>query len=506
MAAPVLPTTRVVETHVSTLLFLDGLVYKRKKALDLGFVDFRDRASRRRACQEEVRLNRRLSPDVYLGVAEVLGVDGAPCESLVVMREMPPQTRLASLVADGHDVQAPLEVIASLLARLHGKSPAPDRLRSVATASGLLDLWEQGTRASRQLTHILDAGVTERIGLLARSWLVGRESLLLSRQHRVVDGHGDLLADDVFLLPDGPRILDCLEFDERLRICDGLSDAAFLAMDLERLGAPALARQFLDAYRRDARDLAPAGLEDHYLAYRAHVRSKVTALRAVQQGAPEIPQQARDLAALSLAHLERAHVRLVVVGGLPGSGKTTLARELAAQRPWLSLSSDEVRATLQVSQDRAGFAEGKYSAEATARTYKALFARAQAALAEGVSVVLDASFIDPHQRAQARVIARQSGASLTEVHCTVEPALAEARIKTRAPGPSDATPTVRRLMAAREASWPEATQVDTASVNAEALLAALSLVGPLDDTRLVGPPASQRRTYPPTEAPGLPKG
>src|SRR5207248_5092618 len=158
----------------------------------------------------------------------------------------------------------------------------------------------------------------------------------------VRDGHGDLQAEDIFCLDDGPRILDCIEFDDRLRHVDVLADVAFLAMDLERLGAPEAAATFLARYREFARESYPPSLAHHYIAARAHVRCKVACLRH-RQGDDGGADAARGLLDLTARHLEAARVRLVLVGGLPGTGKSTVAAALADATGWVVLRSDEVR-------------------------------------------------------------------------------------------------------------------------------------------------------------------
>jgi predicted kinase len=267
------------------------------------------------------------------------------------------------------------------------------------------------------------------------------------------------------VLQDGPRILDCLEFDERLRISDGLADAAFLAMDLERLGAPMAARRFLEDYEHASGDDPPRSLEDHYIAYRAHVRCKVSCIRARQQPGPGVEALARDLAGLALRHLQRARVRLVLVGGLPGSGKSTVAERLATERGWLHLSSDLVRKELAGvppgTHREEAFRAGLYSPDSTERTYRELLTRAQQALQAGRSVLLDASFTDGRWRQQARDLAARTASDLVELHCAAPPDLADHRITVRTGSASDATPAVRRQLALAADPWPEAGTVDT---------------------------------------------
>ena len=160
-----------------------------------------------------------------------------------------------------------------------------------------------------------------------------------------MDGHGDLIADDIFCLDDGPRILDCLDFDDRLRWLDGLDDAAFLGMDLERLGGPALAEEFMAAYADYSGDPAPASLPHHYVAYRAFVRLKIACLRAAQ-GDPAAGFEARQLAEVALRHLRAGAVTLVLAGGLPGTGKSALAGAVAGRLGFTVLNSDRIRKEL----------------------------------------------------------------------------------------------------------------------------------------------------------------
>jgi hypothetical protein len=227
--------------------------------------------------------------------------------------------------------------------------------------------------------------VADAVERLAHRYLDGRSRLFERRiaEGHIRDGHGDLLADDVFCLDDGPRILDCLEFDDRLRYGDVLLDVAFLAMDLECLGAPDLARRFLDWYTEFSGRPFPASLASHYVAYRAHVRAKVACLRH-DQGVEDAADEARCLLDLAHRHLEEAAVRLVLVGGLPGTGKSTLARGLADARGWAVLRSDEVRKELTglpaAVPASSAWGEGLYRPEMTAATYAELLRRASAAL------------------------------------------------------------------------------------------------------------------------------
>lgn len=476
-------TGHLVETHTATLRFDGGLVRKRKKPLDLGFLDFRTVEARERACAEEVRLNRRLAPDVYLGTEPVVDERGRVVDHEVVMRALPGDRSLTALVRRGEDVTRALEAVARQLAALHVRSPATPEQHELGSAGWQRRLWDAGLDALRAHEDVVPAQEREATRALAHAWLEGRGPLLASRLEagRLVDGHGDLQADDVFVLDDGPRVLDCLEFDPRLRVMDGVADACFLVMDLERLGAPQAAATFLDAYLAAAVDAVPPSFVHHHIAYRAHVRSKVACVRAAQSPSTELVQQARDLSALALRHLRLGTVRLVVVGGLPGSGKTTVATSLARAQAAVHLSSDLVRKYLVGLPPEAGAGgapgSGLYDEAATARTYDALLAEAATMLGHGRTVVLDATFSDDRWRDAARELARRTSAEVLELRCTLDEGLADARLRTRVGGPSDATPAVRRWLAERAAPWPEALDLDTAGPLEETLARAGALVG-----------------------------
>ena len=475
----------VAETHSAVVVFLGDRAYKVRKRVDLGFLDFRTREAREEASHREVVLNRRLTPDVYLGVADVLGVDGTPCDHLVVMRRMPADRRLSHLVRTGEDVDGHLWRLAHQIAAFHARAERSAAADRAAGRDALAGRWARNTAEMLALTGTcLDADAVRDLDRRAQRYLAGRAPLFEARiaGGRACDGHGDLLADDIFCLDDGPRVLDCLDFNTDLRLDDALADVAFLAMDLERLGRPDLGARFLTAYREHADDVWPASLAHHHVAYRAQVRAKVMAIRAAQGGAGAA-NEACELLAMAGRHLAAGTVRLVLVGGLPGTGKSTLARALADELGATCLRSDEVRKELAgVPTDRpapAALGEGIYRPEATAQTYAALAGRARTALANGESVVLDASFTTAAARRQARAAAGATSSDVVELRCTAPPDEAAARIRARVArggDASDATPEIAAALAARAAPWPEAHDVDTTDSPATTLERALAVV------------------------------
>ncbi|MFF6994301.1 AAA family ATPase [Streptomyces sp. NPDC008313] len=474
----------VCETHTAIVFFAGDSAYKVKKPVNLGFLDYTRRAARRHACEREVALNRRFAPDVYLGLGELTSPDAEGPEPLVVMRRMPADRRLSRLVREGAVLADVLRNVARHLAGWHAEAPRGPDVDEQGTRNALLSRWE----ASFAQIHAMadDGSVPEEMTeaeRLVRRYLAGRERLFASRieQGRVVDGHGDLLAEDIFCLDDGPRVLDCLEFDDRLRYVDGLDDAAFLAMDLERLGVPEAAAYFLAQYSEYSGDPAPASLWHHYVAYRAFVRAKVSLIQA-HQGAPEAGAASRRLVTTTLRHLRTSAVGLTVVGGLPGSGKSTLSGALADRLGVTLLSSDRVRkelAGIPAEQSAAaGYGEGLYTPEWTSRTYATLLGRAAALLSAGESVVLDATWSDTAQREAAQHVAERTSADLVALHCHVPHEVSAARLSTCPSGASDADLDIAAAMAAREAAWPEAVAVDTSGPLESAVARALAAVRP----------------------------
>jgi uncharacterized protein len=473
----------VRETHAAVVFLVGERAYKLKKPVDLGFLDFSTDEARLRVCQREVELNRRLAPDVYLGIAVVTDPTGRPCDHLVVMRRMPDDRRLSTLVRAGVSVDDELRHIAHLVAAFHTRCERGPAIAAEGSRDALQGRWMASFDQVRRFHGpVLDPAMAADIERLTLRFLAGREPLFAVRMAKgfVVDGHGDLLTDDVFCLPDGPRILDCLEFDDRLRYLDQLDDAAFLAMDLEHLGAADLAARFLGWYVEFAGDPAPPSLLHHYLAYRAFVRAKVSCLRH-GQGDAVAADEARLLAEITQRHLATSAVVLVLVGGLPGTGKSTLAAGLADRLGGVLIRSDRVRKELggidPEQEAAAPYQQGIYTPAWTERTYTEMLVRAERLLELGESVVLDASWTDPMWRSAAAQVAVRTHSDLTALRCEAPPEVAAARLHRRA-GVPDASAEIAAAMRADAGPWPEAIAVDTTPAPESVIRQAVEVVKP----------------------------
>jgi uncharacterized protein len=475
----------LTESHISWLLFTPDHVLKIKKPVTFSFIDLSTVEARFEACRNEVDLNRRLVTDVYEGLGTFSYPDGHR-EPVVVMRRLPSDRRLSALIqADDPGIHVHLERIAKQLATFHVQATRNADIDAACTSGAVGRLWQSTMAGLRTVsTSTVEPDVLDRIDRLARRYLSGRSQLFASRirSGHAVDGHGDLLADDVFCLIDGPRLLDCLEFDASLRHLDTLSDAASLAMDLERLGRPDLSTAFLDSYRRASDDTWPESLAHFYIAYRAIVRAEVACLRAAS-GDLSAPHEARRLVCLAFSHINAATVRLVLIGGLPGTGKSTLARGLSAATGWDLVRSDVVRkelAGLRPSESATeAFRAGMYSPEATASVYAELLSRAEVLLRLGRSVILDASWTRRCWRDAAHEVTRRTAADVVGLECRASRELSVLRLTQRVQegrDASDATPSIAQAMAHVAEPWLDALPVDTSVPPEDALHGVLELL------------------------------
>ncbi len=456
----------VCETHTGLVVLVGDRAYKTKKPVHTDFLDFSTVEQRERVCHREVDLNSRLAPSSYLGVGHFRQPDGTE-EPVVVMRRYPDAQRLAHLVGTGGAARTWLTTIAADLARFHAGARRGPAIDAEATLSAVTDRWRQNLNELRRFAGtVIAADTLDEVESLAMRFLAGRESLYKNRiaDNRIVDGHGDLLSQDIFCTPEGPVLLDCLEFDDRLRYVDGVDDAAFLAMDVEFLGRRDLAEALLAEYSRRAGDDAPASLQHVCIAYRAVVRAKVDGVR-VEQGHAEAGRDARAHLALALAHLKEGCVRVVMVGGGPGTGKTTLARALAVTVDAVVISTDEVRRELRSAGEIGGAAgdldRGLYSPTNVAAVYDEVLTRAHTWLAVGHSVILDGTWRDVAQRDRVRSVAAQTCCPLVELVCTSPVGDAAARIAHRGTTASDATPAMAGALGGWTDQWTTATPIDT---------------------------------------------
>ncbi len=408
------PVAKVIlrQTHISYLFFTPRFVYKVKKPVNFGFLDFSTLKKRRHYCEEELRLNSRGAPEVYL---EVVGIGfekgraiiGAkrPVEYAVKMRRLKPGTCLDEAIQDGTVTDAMIKKTGNAIAAFHERAAAGRRISKFGSSRVIKrNADENFSQTLRFKGRCITARNWRGIKSYTNDFLLNNKTLLASRVRDgfIRDCHGDIHAEHVSFSNGRLSIIDCIEFNERFRFADTISDIAFLSMDLDYLNRHDLARVLEAAYLKKSGDANGSQLLDFYKCYRAYVRGKVAAFKSRE---PEQDREERHGAWIDA----RVHFNLsglyasggfrpkaVLVRGLSGTGKTSLAESLADAANFERISSDEVRKDLAkipaLKAVKAAFGKGIYSERFTEKTYCAMIKKAGDYLKQGRSVILDATF------------------------------------------------------------------------------------------------------------------
>ena len=468
-----------VQTHISHVYLTESRVYKLRKAVDLGFLDFSTRRIRNNDCLREVALNRRLASDVYLGLAPLVCADGAvrvgavqesvsdpDLEYCVVMRRLPKGRDSVSLIERGAFGAREVDRIAQAVVGFHQRyalgRPAP--FQPVEWLEAISKPVEDNFTP---MAGVISSDRIDRLADLARRFLRTHRADFEKRriEGRAVDGHGDLhLAHVWFETDDGsPLFIDCIEFSDQLRYIDAASEVAFLAMDLRYRGHADLAERFLRRYASESDDFHLYCVVDYFSSYRAAVRAKVAAIAAGESELPETQRRAAresarrhfDLASDALGAPRRAAV--ILMTGIVGTGKSTAANAIAeGLDAAVVVASDRVRKHLAgIAASDHGGAEvdaGIYSQEFTQRVYTGLLERSEPVTNSGRVVVLDATFSSQDHRAQAVEFARARGLPVLIVETRSSRGRTIQRLEDRARDandPSDAGPEFHAASVAR---------------------------------------------------------
>ena len=446
------------ETHISWVALTDRRAYKVKKPVCFPFLDYSTLELRLHACREELRLGRRLAPDVYLGYVPIavgplgklqFGGDGPVVNYCVVMKRLPETRMLDRLIREQTATRADIDRLLSVLVPFYAKAVRGPAIDQHATASAIETQGRENLATIGSTDHGLPGSMFKRVRASQLQFLKLSAAVFAERVRsgRICEGHGDLRPEHVCMV-DPPVVFDCVEFSLPLRSADVISELAFLAMELDFLGVPDLATALIESYKTRTCDAVPDTLINFYKSYRACIRAKVDLLRAGQLTGPAAEQARtharRYLQLASYYATEFYRPKLFVMVGATGTGKSSIANALADALSLEVVRTDAIRHELggQRMPD-AGYREGIYSDSMTIRTYETLFDRAETLLREAVSVLLDGTFRDARQRDRAVELAQRHGADIHFVCCRCPAEIARARIAqriARREGISDARP------------------------------------------------------------------
>ena len=445
--APRPTTIHLIATHISWVFITDHDVWKVKRPVDYGFVDYTTLERRRHFCHEEVRVNKRLAPDVYLDVVPIclqrgrhsFTSNGTIVDYAVRMRRLEEAANAESLLRHGDLSHDHLARFAGRLAAFYATvAPARDSRSGDALR---VNVEENFAQVEPFVGRFVDRETFEAVRAWQREFLEHNANVFATRheQGRIRDGHGDLRLEHVYFEGDQIIVIDAIEFNERFRIADVAADVAFPAMELEARGRRDLAASFLADFAMESADYDLYAVIDFYLSYRAWVRAKVASFLAADPSTASDKAQRKAREAETLFQLARrysaAHTDLgpvLAVGGLIGAGKSTLARALGRSLGLPVVDSDRARKAL------AGILVTKqappqvYSEAFTHQTYQELFRRADVVLGSRRGVVLDATFRERDFRRRARDLAVRHGRSFRFIEAMCDDATLRARLRARA--------------------------------------------------------------------------
>lgn len=428
------------ETHISHLFFAGDLVYKVKKPIRFSFLDFSSLAKRRHWLQEELKLNRRLAPSVYIGVMPIsfdergwrLGGWSVAREYVLVMRRLPAKRMLSFLLATSQVTRTMMHELASVLARFHNAAEAIIDIDPQSYVAALEKQWTENISDLESFIHEpADRNTLKAIDKFGKDFLISRRELLRRRIEEgwIRDVHGDLHAEHLCFAPEGIQIFDCIEFSPELRRCDLASEIAFLLMDLAVRGGANLADFLSVRYYQLIQDTSGPELLPYFQSYRALVRAKVHCLRTRGWNS-----DAENYFRFAAEWVWKQYQPLIVmVCGLTGTGKSTLAHELGQRLGMTVISSDVVRKQLAKTPNRQllSFDQGIYAPRMTEKTYSGMTRETERLIAAGKGVVLDATFVRRAHREKVARLAAKHKIPFFVIHCSASDETTRQRLSRR---------------------------------------------------------------------------
>lgn len=449
---------KLVETHISWVILTGAYAYKIKKPLNLGFLDFSSLEKRKQCCEEELRLNRRTAPDIYLEVVEINGTkekpglssNGETIEYAVKMKQFPQQSQLDRVLINNKLTLAIVNAFAKMIVDFHQSAAVANPSSEYGNGHHVLD------PVNESLEQILDRVKDENCYKTIKEldqWIKARHKTLLPLINKrkengfVRECHGDLHLRNLAWIDNQPVAFDCIEFNPYLRWIDVMSDIAFLIMDLQERNQSALAQQFLNSYLESTGDYQGIELLTFYLMYRALVRAKVNAISMTQIHTSSINDNDTKIKFYSYLNLARSYtqknpIKLIIMHGVSASGKTTFSQQLLNFIPAIRVRSDIERKrmlNLQANDNtRSRPGKGIYTKEISNNLYGKLANLSKTIINAGYSVIIDAAFLEKEKRDQFKALAKSKNVDFFILSFSVPDEDLRQRITQRTDDASDA--------------------------------------------------------------------
>ncbi len=461
---------KLIETHISWVLLTGEYVYKIKKPVDFGFLNFSTLAQRHHFCQQELQLNRRLAPEIYLEVVAIGGTPAQPClgaesgaiEYAVKMRQFPQQAQLDRLLTAGTLKPGHIDQLAERIAAFHAEAEVAGSDTPWGGPAAIRQPVEENFAQIRPL--LSDENDLKALDRLERWSLQQFERLEPLLQQRKADGfirngHGDMHLGNIALIERKIVIFDCIEFNDEFRWIDVISDIAFTTMDLEDRDQPQLAARLIDTYLQRSGDYEGLALYPFYRLYRALVRAKVARLRLTQTDLKPQQREAaersyRNYITLAQRYASDSKPLLCIAHGLSGSGKTTLSQPLLERFGMVRIRADVERKRLYGYRAEARTDAAIYSQEANRRTYDRLAQLTAAVISAGLSVIVDATFLKRAEREHYHALARRLGVPFVILHFHAPKALLVQWINERQKAGNDASEATVEVLE-KQIGWEE---------------------------------------------------
>jgi len=453
------PTTKVdlIQTHASWIFLTDCHAYKIKKPVDFGFLNFSTIDRRRFYCNEEIKYNRRLCPEIYEGVVEVVQTsdgaafygNGTVIDYAVKMKRLPSENMMDKLISKKAVSSSDMHSITKIIAEFHLTTPTSPAISVFGEADKILFNWKENID---QMTGFENKTLPAPDREFIRDWVfnfIENNSVVFS--NRINNGYikecdGDIHLENICLVDDKVYIFDCIEFNERFRNCDTASDIAFLIMDLDFHNRHDLAEETLSLYQQLTGDKSLSDIIYFYMVYRAFVRGKVESYRLIDKEIPLNEQsiiidKATQYFRLALGYIARQTLKptLFITCGLMGSGKTTLAEQLAFELGISCFSSDRIRKTIagidHLTTVNDSFMDGLYAEKNNIATYNELIALAENEIHLNHSLIIDASFTKLETRLLFSNLAKKHSIQFVILHVYCDENDNKRRLTERAMGP-----------------------------------------------------------------------